>query len=184
MRKVCVIFLLTLLSCQTDLTEKDKEQALGQIVRYAAKLPPGATHETKFRKEHDEYYKSVMSDYKWLDVSPGQDDENGKENMYYFLLSRPARSRTPMVEGIGGTFRMEKDSLIEYEEVFRMWKMPEADLNIKGKEMFDRMVAGKDLSIYYPKFTGDQYIEFPNEHFIYDKENRRWRDTTGPSKTK
>lgn len=175
MRKAYVLILLVLAACTEDLTEEDKEKALWQIVHYAAKLPPGATHENKFAQEHNEYYQRVVSDYKWLET---RRKEGGG---YYFLISRPARSRTPMVEGIGGTFRMEKDSLIEYEETFRMWKMPEADLYVKGRAMFERMVAGKDLSIYYPKFTGDQYIEFPNERFVYDKQKRRWRDTTGPN---
>lgn len=160
------------------LSKKEMDEALWKIVHYAAKLAPGATHETTFEQQYDEYYRSVGADYKWLHVRPTQ----GKG--YYFLLSRPARSRTPMVEGIAGTFRMEADSLVEYDEVFRMWKMPEADLHERGKAMFDRMVAGKDLSIYYPKFSGDKYIEFPDGRFVYDKEKRRWRDTTGPESVK
>jgi hypothetical protein len=156
------------------LSKKEMDDATWQIVHYAAKFPPGASLENVFDKEFEEYYHLVAVDFKWLQVRPTEG------NSYYFLVSRPARSITPMVEGIGGTFRMEGDSLVEYEEVFRMWKMPEPDLAVKGKAMFDRMVAGKDLSMYYPKFTGDQYIEVPDGRFIYDKQNRRWRDTTGP----
>lgn len=174
MKKVFGLFALVLIGCGNNLSEKEKEQALWQIIHYASKLPPGATNETVFDKEFEEYYKLVVVDCKWLHISPNE------SNGYYFLISRPARSVTPMVEGIGGNFRMEGDSLVDYEEVFRMWKMPEADLDVKGKAMFDRMVAGKDLSMYYPKFTGDQYIEVPDGRFVYDKQKRRWHDTTGP----
>jgi len=157
------------------LSKETMDDAMLEIVHYAAKLAPGATHETKFEAQYDYYYKSVAAGYKWVHVQAKQD------NGYYFLISRPARSLTPMDEGIGGTFLMKDDSLVTYEETFRMWKMPKENLEVKGKALFDRMVDGKDLSIYYPKFTGDQYIEVPDDHFVYDKEKRVWRDPTSPS---
>jgi hypothetical protein len=181
MRKCFLIITFAVAACNNNssdpadhLSKKDMDDALWEIVHYAAKRPPGALPEIVFDKEFEEYYRSVVTDYKWLHVRPNE------SNGYYFLISRPARSITPMVEGIAGSFRMQADSLVEYEEIFRMWKMPAADLDVKGKAMFDRMVAGNDLSVYYPKFTGDQYIEVPDGKFVYDNEKRQWLDTTGP----
>lgn len=162
--------LLAIFGCSGgSLSDAEKNAALWEMVHYAAKLAPGATQETKFESQHDEYYRSVVADYKWLQLEPKDDEQ------YYFLLSRPARSVTPMVEGIGGVFQYKNDTLASYEEIFRMWKMPEEDLAVRGKEMFDRMVAGKDLSMYYSKFSGDKYIEFPNENVHFDKDARVWK---------
>jgi hypothetical protein len=186
MRKLFVLAIVVLTGCGKGdtsdpadyLSEKERAEALWKIVRYTAKVPPGANHQTKFKEEFDDYYKSVVADYKLLHLKPKKDDG------YWFLISRPARSITPMVEGIGGSYLIQKDTLLEYDEAFRMWKMPDSSLSVKGKQMFDRMVAGKELSYYYPKFTGDQYIEVPDGRFVYDKQKRLWIDTTGPDLSK
>ncbi|HEX8061282.1 MAG TPA: hypothetical protein VF473_10125 [Cyclobacteriaceae bacterium] len=181
MRKLIVLILVALVGCKSDssdptdhLSDKESAKVLWRIVHYAAKLPPAATHETKFKPEFDDYYKAVVADYKWLAIRPN--DGQG----YYFLFSRPARSITPMSEGIGGIFQLKGDSLVVYDEVFRMWKMPDTTLQVRGKQMFDRMVQGKDLSLYYPRITGDRYIEVPDGRFVYDKQRRLWVDTTAP----
>jgi len=181
MRKLIVLMLVIAASCKSDssnpedqISNKESSRALWSIVHYAAKLPPNATHETKFSPDFDWYYKAVVVDYKWLALKPK--DDGG----YYFIFSRPARSITPMFEGIAGTFKMKEDSLVEYDEIFRMWKMPDTTLQVRGKQMFDRMVQGKDLSLYYPRITGDKYIEVPDGRFVYDKQKRLWVDTTGP----
>lgn len=178
MKKLLVVVLLATVACSknksTDpadfLNEFERKGLMLEIVHYAAKLAPRASHETKFDPEFDDYYSSQAADYKWLEMAPR------KEGGYYFLISRPARSITPMIEGIGGYFRIDKDSLVEYNEVFRTWKLPEDVFEPRGQMLFDRMVAGKDLSIYYPQFTGDQYIEFPDNRFVFDKEKRVWVD--------
>jgi hypothetical protein len=82
-----------------------------------------------------------------------------------------------MVEGMGGKIQYGDDGkIVTYEEIFRTWKMPKDTLVVRGAFLFDRMVTGKDLSLYYSKFQGDKYIEFPNERFIFDKATRTWRD--------
>jgi hypothetical protein len=156
------------------LSKEKMGDVMREIVHYAAKLAPGATHDTKFEEQYDLYYQGVAAEYKWMHIRSTQN------NGYYFLISRPAKSLTPMAEGIGGTFFMKDDSLVAYEETFRMWKMSEENLQVKGKALFDRMVGGKDLSIYYSKFAGDEYIEFPDDRFVYDKEKRVWLDTARP----
>jgi hypothetical protein len=181
MRKLIALMLFAVAGCKSDSTkpedhisEKDSEKVLLTIAHYTSRLPPQATHQTKFDKEFDWYYESVAADYKWLAIKP---KDNGG---YYFLLSRPARSVTPMFEGIGGSFIMKNDSLLEYDEVFRMWKMPDTTLQVRGMQMFNRMVDGKDLSLYYPRITGDKFIEVPDGRFVFDKQKRLWVDTQAP----
>jgi hypothetical protein len=176
---VSIGFLLLLMGCKekqnTDpLThwsrEKQKEVAL-KIVRYSDKLAPRASHITKFNKEFDPYYKRVAEDYVFMWIKPEEDGS------YYFFFSRPAKSITPMFEGIAGQLKLnDTDSLVVYNEIFRTWKMSDKDLRERGKMLFDRMAAKRDLSIFYPKASGDKYIEFPDGRFSFDIELRRWRD--------
>ncbi len=175
--------LLSLLVLLTQCTPKEKhdpllyfdraEQSdlLYKMIRYSAKLPPNSNHTTKFDTIFDDYYKRVASDYAFLKLSKKEDGS------YDYLISRPARSKMPMFEGIAGQFKLnESDSLIEYNEVFRTWKLTYKDLNERGSFLFDRMVKGEDLTIFYSKTAGDKYIEFPDDRFTFDKQQRRWHD--------
>lgn len=178
MRQILLLaFWLFLIACSSKqkstndiLASKVQDTVMWSIVHYAAKLAPAATHETKFNHEFDDYYKSVQADYKFLHLTFKNDET------YYFLISRPARSITPMSEGIGGYFQFKNDTLIEYDEIFRTWKMPDTELAVRGKALFERMVSGADLSIYYTRYSGDKYIEFPDDRFYFDKQNRIWKD--------
>ena len=180
MKRSCVLLLLAAIACGKSnsddpndyLSEFERKGLMIEIVHYAAKLAPRAKHSTKFDPQFDEYYSAVATDYKWVAMRPRQ------EGGYYYLISRPARSINPMFEGIGGYFKVENDSLVEYDEVFRTWKLPQEDLDARGKMLFDRMVTGRDLSIYYTKFQGDKYIEFPDGKYVFDKEKRLWKDLT------
>lgn len=142
-----------------------------KTIRYSAKLPPNCNHAIKFDTTFDDYYKRVAADYAFMKLSKKEDGS------FDYLMARPARSLTPMFEGIGGQFKLdEKDSLIEYNEVFRTWKMTYNDLNERGAFLFNRMVKGEDLTIFYSKTAGDKYIEFPDDRFTFDKKLRRWHD--------
>ena len=129
-----------------------------------------------FNSEFDWYYDKVALEFNFMHLNK---IENGS---YYFLFSRPARSINPMFEGIGGKFKLnEKDSLVEYEEVFRTWKMEDKDLKTRGKYLFNSMVKGEDLSPFYSKLAGDKYIEFPDDRFHFDKHKRKWIDNSTDS---
>lgn len=151
--------------------ERQQEIAM-KLVRYAAKLPPNSNHSVKFNTEFDPYYKSVAIDYNFMWVKQEPDGS------YYFLFSRPARSATPLFEGIGGKLKLnDQDSLVLYNEIFRTWKMTDKDLRERGKTLFDEMVAGKDLTVFYSKNMGDKFIEFPDDRFYFDVEERKWKDS-------
>lgn len=155
----------------TYFTREQQSEIIYKSIRYSAKLPPNCKHEIKFDTAFDYYYKRAAEEYSFLELSKDQD------GVFNFLIARPARSITPMFEGIGGQLRLDqKDSLVVYNEVFRTWKMPYKDLTTKGAFLFDRMIKGEDLTLFYSKNAGDQYIEFPDDRFTYNVTLRRWRD--------
>jgi hypothetical protein len=178
-----LLFLLTLImmtfvACESPEYASDqyvsKEQAdklVTQIVHYTAKMPSGATHETKFDKEFDAYYEDVSHDY---DIRSYFVDA---DSMHYLLMTRAAKSITPMREAIGIKLKPGKvDTFAWYEEVFRTWKMKDEILQERYPVLFDRMVKGQSLESYYSKSKGDQYIEFPDGRFYFDTQQRKWRD--------
>lgn len=149
-----------------------RDAIIKQAVYYSVKLPPGATQETKFNKEFDGYYELAAKEYDFRACAAM--DDNG----YYFLMTRKARSVWPAREALAGKIKVDSELKIqEYEEVFRTWKMAEDSLNTRAFELFDLMVAGKDLTPYRSKYKGDRYIEFPDDRFYFDKQTSRWRDT-------
>jgi len=153
------------------LSEQDQYKLIRQSVYYSAKLPPNGNHQTKFSKDYDWYYDLAAKETKLLKYAKGEDGSD------YFLMSRKARSITPMQEGIGGKLRVDPSGkLIAYEEIFRTWKMPEDSLRTKGAMLFERMVKGKDLTLYYSKYQADRFIEFPDDRFFFDKETMSWKD--------
>lgn len=173
-----LIFFVFLLSCGSRnttlpnnyLTDEKKNAIMWQVVHYASKPAPTATRDSMFDSKFDDYYQRVLLDFELVALSPGG------SNDYYFLIFRPARSVNPMFEGIGGKFKFAHGSLVAYDEIFRTWKMPYQDLSTRGALLFDRMTKEKDLSIYYSKYAGDKYIEFPNDRYVFDKVKRRWRN--------
>ena len=173
-----IFFVGVLSSCGSDpydpskfLTPESQQKLIRETVYYSMKLAPNANHETKFDKEFDWYYDRAAKE---VEVMKYFTDEKGDQ---YFLMSRVARSITPMLEGIGGKISVDNSGKLNaYEEIFRTWKMEDDSLKIRGAMLFDRMVKGKDLSLFYAKFQGDKYIEFPNERFSFDKKLRLWHD--------
>jgi hypothetical protein len=176
--KIFVFILAPFLSCTVKdkydpaqyLSKQDQDSLVYQTLRYSAKLPPTATHENKFSHTFNSYYKSLMSDHelKHYYVS---------DTINFFLITRQARSITPMREGIGGKIKIDTTGkIIVYEEVFRTWKMNIDSLETRGKNLFDIMVNGQDLSRYYSKYKRDQYIEYPDGRFYFDRVERRWHD--------
>jgi hypothetical protein len=154
------------------LSKEKRKKLIQNIVRYTNKLAPEATHTTKFNSAFNWYYDRAVTESKILYCIAG--DSSGT---YQLLISKKARSITPMEEGIALKIKLnQNDSIIYYDEVFRMWKMPADTLLLRGKYLFARMINHEDLTIYYSKFQQDRFIEFPDHRFIFDIEKRRWRD--------
>ena len=175
-----VSVLILLSSCKGDrydpsneLSKEEQARLIRQMVYYSTKLAPNASDSSKFDPKFNWYYdraageSSLMKFY--ATPEPGS---------WYFMVSRMARSMTPMQEGIAGKVKLNDDGTIaDYEEVFRMWKMPADTLTVRGAMLFDRMVTGRDLSLFYPKYQGDKYIELPTEGYYFDKPSKHWRSS-------
>ena len=178
---VCLACLLSTMiqSCGRVSNDPDKvfskaqqDSIIRQSVYYSVKLAPGATQQTKFNSEFNWYYDAATQEYDWRACVPAQD------SVFYFLMTRKARSIWPAREALGGKMKINSQLKIqEYEEVFRTWKMAEDSLNARAFELFDLMSAGKDLTPYRSKYKGDRYIEFPDDRFYFDKHASRWRDS-------
>lgn len=151
---------------------KEQKELLYSISRYIAKLPPKATHDTKFDRKYDKFYQQEMDTYKVEQYFIAAD------STHYFLISRPAPSLHQKKVGIGGKIHYRADGKIDvYEEVFRTWKLPEAQLEKKGKLLFATMVENKSLAKYLPQNTDEEWIEFPDASNYYDTTSRRWKIT-------
>lgn len=175
-----VLFLLAILlhACNSN-TEKNygqkpdaelENKILNQIIRHCGYMPKKANDRTKFDAVYDTFYMDQATKHR-IDLMY----TDPKSGYTYLLVSRIAPSLTYKRVGIGIKMRTEGDSLTYYEELFRTWKMTEEILAQKGGMLFGKMVAGKDLSPYYPQNSGEEeYIEFPDMQTRYSVEKRRW----------
>jgi len=172
-----ILFGAVLLGCDSrkeynpdsHLSIMEKDKVMTAVIRYLAKPPEGYEAE-RLDKKHDEYYMEVAGRHK---IANYYIDSNG---VHYFLISRPAASLMDKRVATGGKAKFDKDwNLIEYEEVFRTWKMKEEELNNRGPFLFDLMVRGQPLEPYQMPNAKEEYIEFPDQRTYYDKSSRSWK---------
>jgi hypothetical protein len=141
-----------------------------KIIRYLAKPPEGLLPMEIFYPQYDSFYQIAQSRHR-LDAYYIDGEA------HYFLVSRPAPSLTEKRVATGGKMKFDgNDSLAEYEEIFRTWKMQPDSLRKKSILLFEKMVKGEPLEKYQTRFTApEEFIEFPDEKTYYDKEARAWR---------
>lgn len=178
-RLILLLFWFTAISCEYKpsspdewFTKEEQSKIISHAVHYSTKLPPDATHETKFDTAFNWYYALAVNEFDWRACAKINEKE------YYFLMTRKARSIWPAREAIGGKLSIDANKMLtDYEEVFRTWKMAEDSLNTRAFELFNKMVKGEDLTSYRSKFKGDRYIEFPDDRYYFNKAERRWKDS-------
>ncbi len=143
-----------------------------EIIRYVGRLPKQASEATKFESRFDQAYQAGAK-------SMGLDKyyESPKDGYTYFEMSRIAPSLYEKYVATGGRLKRDRSgTIVEYEEIYRTWKMKKEDLAERTAVFFERMVKGEDLSPYYTVNVGDtEHIEFPDKKVRYDKDQRRWR---------
>ncbi len=173
---IFIAFFLTSCSSKENYTPdsylsiKEKDKVLMSIIRYLGKSPENVGVGERFDPKYNEYYFDIASRHKFELYYITE------KEAHFFLISRPAPSLYEKRVATGGRLKFNgKGDLIEYEEIFRTWKMTDEDLKVKGPLLFDLMVKGKDLSPYYRTNSSEEYIEFPDEYNSYDKADRMWK---------
>jgi len=154
----------------SSLSAFEQDELMSKLIRYVAKSPEGLSDEERFYKAYDSYYEEQKSKHR-LDAFYKEGNTN------FFLISRQAPSLTEKRVATGGRVAWnEQGELMEYEEVFRTWKMPDTTLVRKGILLFDKMVKGESLEPYLTKNSmPEEYIEFPDDHTYFDKTERKWK---------
>lgn len=152
-----------------SISEIEQEEFIYSIIRYAGRLAPQATHETKFETRFDEDYRNIASDYTLHFFKKNNDATT------YFLISRIAPSIHKKRVATGGELLIKSGTISFYKEHFRTWKMEEKELNEKSTLLFKKMINSESLVAFYPENSGnEEFIEFPNEDVSFDTELRRW----------
>lgn len=156
-----------------NLSEAEKESFINNIIRFIGKMPDQASPKTKFHSLFDEHYEKLLKDHK---LEAYYKTTDGKE---YFLITRTAPSIHVKRVALGGYVVYDQNGkLQEMAEVFRTWKKTPDELLPIAELLFAKMIAGEDLSSYYPENSGnEEIIEFPNAEVFYDKEARTWVST-------
>jgi hypothetical protein len=174
-----ILVLLMLIACGTKndytvsehLTHQQQDEAMWKIIRYLGRAPDGLTFEERFYAPYDSFYMEQARQHKF--------DAYFKDgSTHYFLVSRRAPSLVDKRVAIGGKFLLGADNTIsEYEEVFRTWKMVPDTLEKREMILFDKLVRGEALESYLTKNSkGIEYIEFPDEHTYFDKGTGQWKN--------
>ena len=128
-----IFYLLIIISCQkqidinpqTYLNTNEIEQLKYQSARYYSQLNEKSNHENKFNQNFDEHYKKEAKKHQLLYYF-----KEKNTNYEYFALTRIAPSLKIKKVAIVGKLLRKNNKIIEYEEKFRTWKMPENELNI------------------------------------------------------
>jgi hypothetical protein len=179
MKKWWVIFISAsiVFQCQRDknydpdsmLSAHKKDEIMMKLIRYVTRAPENVKDTEKFDSKYDAYYQQRASQCRLE-----QYYIDGER--HFFLLSQPAPSLVEKRHATGGKMVLdEAGNLIEYEEIFRTWKMVPDTLKKRSFLLFDKMVKGEMLDPYLTKNSNIEYIEFPDDHAYYDKVSRVWR---------
>ena len=158
-------------SAEKSLSKEAQDSLKFLISRYIGKLPGKADHATKFDPSFDAYYQNIATQHDLWYYS--KVESTGDE---YFLATRIAPSLYEKRVAIGGRLlRNDQDSILQYEELFRTYKMKIPELEEKAAMLFEKMIEKEDLSpFYFENSKGVEYIEFPNEEVKFDVKARRW----------
>lgn len=153
------------------LTDKQQREFKYSIIRWAGKRAPKVTDSTLFDPQFEGYYKKLAALHElksyYIDSLTG---------FHYFMLYRIAPSVHVKKVALGGRLKYDDENNISYyEEIFRTYKMPEPELDMKATRIFRDLIQTNSIDKYLFKNTQpEEYIEFPDEETYYDIDNRRW----------
>lgn len=171
------VLILFVARCITDknyvasryLSATEQRQFIQNIIFYIGDLPQTANHRSKFDQKYNDHYSKQLERFrldKYFEANDGY---------IYFEVSRLAPSFKIKRVATGGRLKYDsKNTIIEYEELYRTWKMSENDLELKTAILFQKMINGEDLSPYYTANSSEEYIEFPDDMVTFNKDLRCW----------
>jgi hypothetical protein len=141
------------------------------IVRYFEGEPKDISYpSTKWDRNFDEYYNSKARSAELLHYY------KSKDGYVYFAVAKVAPSLILKKVATIGKLKLERDSIVYYEEICRTWKMEMPELKEKSEKLFQLIVKGKDVSSYYTKNSQPEFwIEFPDDMNFYSTEERQWK---------
>ena len=173
--KVYMLLLTSVFGCSRSssfdpkqLTPAERSRIMSSVIRYAGKLPPRVSSGSQFGREHDSFYAEQLREAVLEEVVE-------KDGYYFFLITQPAPSITTKRHATGGKIKFADNNTVEeYEEIFRTWKMAPETLKERSALLFKKMVNQEDLRPYYTKTAGTDYIEFPDERTFFSTQERKW----------
>lgn len=148
-------------------SKDQKDSLLVKTLPYIAKLPYGATWETRNEDKFHAHYVKILPFFSL------QNCYKTKDSVYYYLIWKQA----PSIEAkekiaIGGSFKLDANKkMIAFDEVFHTPKMTVEKLTEIGNKLFDELVTTGNVEKYA---ASPEIIEFPNQQFIYEKSTNKW----------
>lgn len=151
------------------LSKSEIEKIKLKTVYYFEGLPKNVSETNKFDSINSSYYLRKAKTAEIIDYYPN------KDSFIYFTVIKIAPSLKQKYTATIVKCQFKNDSISYYEEICRTWKMEKKELLTKSKIIFDKVVSGEDISIYYTKNMENEFwIEFPDEHNFYNISKRKW----------
>jgi hypothetical protein len=148
------------------LDKKRQDSVMVDIITYIYVRPTEATSENRFELSFRPYYIKQLPLFEWIYYTT-------RDNLtHYFYIKRPARSPKGYKRGVGGKYKLDKKGKItDFEEIFNTPMLPDDDIYSRGREVFEEILKTGGVG----RLENNQaYIDFPNQHSIYDKEKHEW----------
>jgi hypothetical protein len=142
---------------------------LGVIIYTDEHTPDSINAANRFEEKNKPFFATLTSNYTFRYLTKSADGQ------YKYFIYKKARGTDDMFVGMAGTFTVsEGNKITNLEEVFRMWRMTEKELDPKALEVYQKFVEDKPLAEYMNS-EEKHYIEFPNEHVAYDAAKHEWK---------
>jgi hypothetical protein len=155
----------------TLFSEGQQKSIQMQLTLKTVPKPEGLYAPEEIRAYYESQAKSIFWHYAYT-----------SQGRYFFFISCPAPSLYGKRIGIGGSFLSEDMvSIKNYREVFRTFKLSPEQLDLRGRALFGKMVAGEDLIPFQPggsKTGNKEWIEFPDQLNYFDTLSQSWKIKT------
>lgn len=150
-------------------------QLVDSLLPFFAKLHDSIPDNRKF----DTLYRKAIAQHRVERQLELLYSGKGKDGRTYFVITRLEPSlKKDKYSALCASFRRHSDGSPDtssYQEVFWTWKLKKEELYPKVRLLFKETLAGESLRKYYPQYSNEEYIMFPDERVAYDTINKSWR---------